>query len=133
MADPLPPPPSHARPPTRLRQAFLLNLVLPGAGLFVLGQRRLGVTLAAAFLACLLAALAIFLAGYARYLALTLSGDILEGDQLERIARGFHPGWLSALAAAGAGLWIAAMILLWVRSRALVASARERRAAGSHA
>ncbi len=93
----------------------MLNLFLPGAGQFYLGQRKTGVLLAAAFLACLFSILVVFVTGYARYFSLTLSGNILEGDRLEQIAKAFHPRWLVALAIAGVVILIISLLLLWLK------------------
>jgi len=69
------------------RWAATLNLILPGAGLFYMGRRKSGAVLAIAFLVCLAAALGIFLLGYARYLTVILSGDLMRDGQLERLDR----------------------------------------------
>src|SRR6266487_1607784 len=66
----LPPPlPSTGK---NLRLARWLNVALPGAGLFYLGRRRLGVALAVPFLACFFAAFSLFLVSYGRYLSLAM-------------------------------------------------------------
>ncbi len=95
----------------------MLNLILPGAGLFYLGQRVLGTLLAAVFLACFLLILSLFLAGYARYFSLSLGGSILEGDRLEQIGNAFHLRWLAGLAVAGVVVFLFSMLLLWLRCR----------------
>lgn len=114
MANPTPPP----LPPDKSRRtANVLNVFLPGAGLFYLGRRKIGAILASAFLTCLFLALVIFLAGYVRYFSLTLSGDILAGDRLEQIGRAFHPRWLVGLAIAGLAIHVTSMLLLWLDQR----------------
>jgi len=114
MANPTPPP----RPPPRDRRtANWLNVFLPGAGLFYLGRRTIGAMFAAAFLTCLGSALVIFLAGYARYFSLTMSGNLLEGDRLEQIGQAFHPRWLVGLAMAGLAIHVTSMLWLWLGER----------------
>jgi hypothetical protein len=63
-------------------------------------------------LLCLLAALSIFLVGYAKYLNVTLSGKLLEGDQLERLKDVFHPRWLVGLMLAGIVILVIALVEL---------------------
>jgi TM2 domain-containing membrane protein YozV len=93
-----------------LRTAGLLNLFLPGAGQFYLGQRTFGVLLLVLFLGCFGAALGIFLIGFGGYLNLALDGNILEGDRLERIGQVLHPRWLIGLAISGATIYLASFI-----------------------
>jgi len=100
------------------RLAATLNLFLPGIGLFYLGQRLAGALLAGAFLTCLGASLVIFLTGYVNYLNLALSGQILEGDRLERVSGVFHPRWLVGLLVAGVVIYAVSMAgLVMVRRR----------------
>ena len=99
-------------PPKSFRRAVSLNFFLPGAGQYYLGQRGFGAALAGVFLACLLASVAIFLIGYVRYLNVTLSGNILEGDNLERLGDVFHSRWLLGLLAVGLAVFITAMVAL---------------------
>ncbi len=107
-----------------LRLARWLNLALPGAGLFYLGRRWLGAAFAVPFLACFFAALAIFVVSYARYLSLTMGGDILEGDRLEQIGEVFPRAWLAGLAIAG--------VLIQLCSMALFESAKKQAAKGQN-
>jgi TM2 domain-containing membrane protein YozV len=93
-----------------LRTAGLLNLFLPGAGQFYLGQRVFGVILLVLFLGCFIAVLGIFLVGFGQYLKLALDGNILEGDRLERIGQVLHPRWLIGLAVFGAIIYLASFI-----------------------
>ena len=93
-----------------LRTAGLLNLLLPGAGQFYLGQRLFGAILVVLFLGCFAAALGIFLVGFGQYLKLALDGNILEGDRLERIGHVLHPRWLIGLAISGAMIYLASFI-----------------------
>lgn len=110
--------PSSAPPSRNFRLAATLNLFLPGLGLIYLGERLAGALLAGAFLACLAASLIIFLTGYVNYLNLALSGQILEGDRLERVSNVFHPRWLIGLLAVGVIIYVASMAgLIKVRRR----------------
>ena len=93
------------------RQAALLNAFLPGAGLILLGRRRSGAVVLVLFVACLVAALAIFLFGYVRYFQLTLGGELLKEGTLDQIQGGFHFHWLIGLALAGLALQIVSMAL----------------------
>ena len=114
MSSPVPPPlPIQSQPQKDFRRAWMLNLILPGAGLFYLGQRKIGSLLGTAFLGCFLSMLGLFLAGYARYFSLSLSGNILEGDRLEQICGAFHPLWLAGLAGAGIIVFLLSLLLLW--------------------
>ena len=108
MAQP-PPIPSAAKSP---RTAQWLNLALPGAGLFYMGRRGLGLALALPFLACFLAAFTLFLAAYARYFSAALSDNLLEGDRLERLGDIFPTRWLVGLACVGGLLQVCSMVLL---------------------
>ena len=82
--------PPKVKPAKSLRTAGLLNLLLPGAGQFYLGQRLLGVILLVSFLGCFAAALGIFLTGFGQYLELALDGNILQGDRLEQIGKVYN-------------------------------------------
>lgn len=93
------PPPLPAE--KSLRWISALNVFLPGAGLLLLGRWRTGLILAAAFLLCFISLLAIFLAGYARYLQIALGDDILKDGRLEQVSQIFPQGWMIGLAAAG--------------------------------
>ena len=110
------PPNAPSKPPKTLRWAATLNFVLPGAGLFYLGQRKLGAILAITFLICLAAALSVFLVGYVHYFNVVLSGDLLKEGQLEHLQEVFHNRWLSGLSVAGLVLQILSMsALVWAR------------------
>ena len=95
-----------------------LNVLLPGAGLFYIGQRVLGLVLAGTFLGCFLAMLSLFLVGYSRYLSLAMSDNLLEGTKLEEAGAALHPAWLLGLTAAG--------LVLYACSTALFARAKRR-------
>ena len=101
-----------------LRTAGLLNLFLPGAGQFYLGQRIFGIVLLVLFLGCFSIALVVFLIGFGGYLNLALDGNILEGDRLERIGQVLHPRWLIGLAISGAIIYLASFVGLSFAPRA---------------
>lgn len=105
-----------------LRLAGLFNFFLPGAGLFLLGQRVLGGIIAGAFLFCFAGVLGVFLHGYARYLDIALSDNLLQGNKLEEAGAAFHQGWTLSFAGVGLALYL---ISGWLFSRAK--RARERR------
>jgi len=109
--------------PKSLRWGTTLNLILPGAGLFYLGRRKLGAVLAFAFLICLVAALGIFLLGYVRYLNVVMSNGLLQDGQLEQLADVFHKRWLIALVLVG----------LAIQAISILALTRIRRATGPQA
>jgi hypothetical protein len=104
-------PPPLPTAPKNLRLASVLNLTLPGVGLFYLGRRKLGAMLALLFIACFMAAMTAFLIGYARYLSLAMSDHLLEGDQIEQIGHVFPRGLLVGLAVAGGVIYICSGIL----------------------
>ena len=114
--------PPKAKPARNLRTAGLLNLFLPGAGQFYLGQRLFGMVLLVLFIGCFAGAVGIFLVGFGNYLTLALDGNILEGDRLEQIGKALHPRWLIGLAISGAAIYLASFIGLSFAPRA---SARE--------
>lgn len=91
--------------------AGALNVFLPGAGLYYLGQRRVGGLLAGLFLTSFLAVMGIFVVGYVQYLTVALDPHLLEGNKLEEAGAGFHQGWLIALAVVGAILYLISTIL----------------------
>ena len=93
-----------------LRTAGLLNLLLPGAGQFYLGQRLFGIILLGLFIACFAATLGIFLIGFSQYLNLALDGNILQDDHLERIGKVLHPAWLTGLSIAGGIIYLVSFI-----------------------
>ena len=88
-----------------------LNVFLPGAGLFYLGQRIVGSLLAGAFLGCFLGLVSLFLVGYSRYLSLAMSDNPLEGNKLEEAGAGLHLNWLLGLTAVGMVLYACSTIL----------------------
>ena len=100
-----------------LRLASALNVFLPGAGLFYLGQRWTGALLAAGFLACFAAALSLFLTGYVSYLTVALGGNLLESGKLEEAAAGLHQEWLVVLAIAGGILYLCSSVLFGLARR----------------
>jgi len=87
-------------------------LALPGAGLIYLGRRGLGFALALPFLACFLAALALFVLGYARYVSMATNDNLLEDGRLERFGDILPMAWLAGLAGAGLVLQAISMVLL---------------------
>ena len=93
-----------------LRLASALNVFLPGAGLIYLGRRVLGAVLAAAFLGCFLAVLTIFLVGYSRYLSITMSENLMEGNKLEEAGASFHQNWIVGLALTGGIIYLVSAI-----------------------
>jgi hypothetical protein len=109
------PPPLPAA--KNLRLAGALNVFLPGAGLFYLGRRVIGATLAGAFLVCFLSVMTIFLVGYARYLSIAMSENLLEGNKLEEAGAAFHQKWLISLALAGGAIYVCSMVLFGLTKR----------------
>jgi hypothetical protein len=110
------PSPAKTRPKT-MKVAMFLNLVVPGAGQFYLGQRLAGAVYALAFLASFAALLIIFAHGYFNYLNLSTSGDILDSGNLEQISHAFPAGIISALSAVGIVIYLASTIHLAVSRR----------------
>lgn len=100
--------------PRSLRVAMTLNMFLPGAGQFYLGQRISGLAYAGAFSACLVAMLVLFVRAYAQYLSLATSGDILETGALERLSRTFPVETLVGLSLVGILIYAASAIHLAV-------------------
>jgi len=94
-----------------LRWAAALNLFLPGAGLFYLGQRKTGAVLAIGFLLCLAAALGIFVMGYIHYLNV-ISSDLMQEGQIEQLKDVFHKRWLVGLAVAGVSVQVISMVAM---------------------
>ncbi len=104
--------------PRTLRFAMTLNLFVPGAGQFYLGQRTSGLLYAGGFCACLVAMLVLFVRAYSQYLQLATNGDILESGNLETIASVFHAGPLVGLSVIGTLIYLVSAIHLVVtRSR----------------
>jgi TM2 domain-containing membrane protein YozV len=106
-------PMSTARPRT-LRFAMTLNLFVPGAGQFYLGQRISGLVYAGAFGACLVATLVLFVRAYSQYMQLATNADILESGNLESMARAFQVGPLATLSVIGTLIYIVSAIHLVV-------------------
>jgi TM2 domain-containing membrane protein YozV len=107
-------PPAPTSRPRTLRFAMTLNLFVPGAGQFYLGQRIAGVLYAGGFCACLGAMLVLFVRAYSQYLQLATNGDILESGTLESMARAFQVGPLVVLSVIGTLIYIASAIHLAV-------------------
>jgi TM2 domain-containing membrane protein YozV len=107
--------------PRTLRFAMTLNLFVPGAGQFYLGQRISGSFYAAGFCACLVAMLVLFVRAYSQYLQLATNGDVLESGNLETMARTFQAGPLATLSAIGTLIYIVSAIHL------VVTQSRQRR------
>lgn len=101
-----------------MKVAMFLNLMVPGAGQFYLGQRLAGAAYALAFLASFGATIIIFVHGYFKYLSLSTGGDILDGTNLDQIAKAFPTGIISTLSTIGLIIYLASTIHLAVsRSR----------------
>jgi hypothetical protein len=108
-------PPSPSTPRRKsMKLGMFLNLMVPGAGQFYLGQRLAGAAYALAFLASFTALLVIFVHGYFNYLSLSTSGDILDSNNLEQVAHAFPAGIISALSAVGIVIYLASTIHLAV-------------------
>jgi hypothetical protein len=108
-------------PPTRrprtLRFAMTLNLFLPGAGQFYLGQPVMGSVYALGFLACLGTMLVVFFRAYVSYFQLSTSGDIMEAGNLEQLAHAFPIGLLVGLSVLGIVIYLASTIHLAMSRR----------------
>ncbi len=109
-----PAPPTPTPRPRTLRFAMTLNLFVPGAGQFYLGQRLSGSLYAGGFCACLVATLVLFVRAYSQYLQLATNGDILESGNLEAMARAFHVGPLATLSVIGTLIYVVSAIHLVV-------------------
>jgi TM2 domain-containing membrane protein YozV len=105
------------RRPKTMRFAMALNLLVPGAGQFYLGQRKAGAAYAIAFIACFVAMLILFARAYSAYLQLSTNGDILDGANLEQLAQVFHAGLLGWISFIGTAIYIASTIHLVVSRR----------------
>ena len=103
--------------PKDSRTAFALNLIIPGAGQFYLGQRWVGGAFALAFLACFVAMIAVFVLDFKNYFELAMNGSILEGEQLEKMRDGFHWKCLFVLLGAGILIYVAALAAMAVVPR----------------
>src|SRR5689334_5882155 len=79
--------------PKSLRFAATLNLIVPGAGQFYLGQKLIGSLMAIVFIACFVSMFIIFYLGYKEYLNTAMGNDILKGEQLEKLGNVFHTRW----------------------------------------
>jgi TM2 domain-containing membrane protein YozV len=111
--EPAPP----ARRPKTMRFAMALNLFLPGAGQFYLGQRTAGGAYAIAFIACLVTMLVLFARAYSAYLRLSTNGDIMDAGNLEQLAQVFHAGALGWISFIGTAIYVASTIHLVVSRR----------------
>jgi len=109
---PTPPPFLPAAKPRSLRLAQPLNLLFPGAGFFSLGRPGLASGYMGAFLACFVAMAVMFLRGYAQYLELSTSDDLLQGDNLAQLRHVFPTGWLVGLLAAGLTIYLVSTLHL---------------------
>ena len=98
--------------PRPRRVAMTLNLFLPGAGQFYLGQPVAGSVYAFGFIACFVASLVIFLRDYGGYIQMSTGGDILEIGNLERLTNSFHTGWLGGLQVVAIAIYLASAIHL---------------------
>jgi TM2 domain-containing membrane protein YozV len=103
--------------PKTMRFAMALNLFLPGAGQFYLGQRMAGSAYAIAFLACLATMLALFARAYSTYLQLSTNGDIMDAGNLEQLAKVFNAGALGWISFIGTAIYVASTIHLVVSRR----------------
>ncbi len=111
-------PPPLPRPAAKgNRFASWLNLVLPGAGLFMMGRRKQGLILAALFLVCFFAAIGLFIVSYMRYLNLALSDDLMKGDNLEHIGGIFPRAWLIGLTVAAGIIQLVSMGMMRAAKR----------------
>ena len=106
-----------------LRFAAALNLMLPGAGLFYLGRRLIGGLLAGIFLCCFVALLGVFLVGYARYLTIAMSSDLMKEGELEKAAAAFHTDWLIGFGVVGFVIYLCSAVLFWRVKRGLAKDA----------
>ncbi len=108
--------PSREDPVAKRRRATLANLMVPGAGLYLIGQRRTGLLLVTLFLLCFGGVITIFLTGYAAYFKVVLDPDVMQGEKLEHMADGFHLPWVLALTVGGLIVYAVAIILM-IRAR----------------
>jgi hypothetical protein len=113
-----PPVPAASSSKNRVRYAHVLNLVVPGAGQYYLGQKLLGCVFAAPFLVCLLAFLAISTRGFTTYLDALTSGSIPRDRILGYLFGVFHVGWLFALLLISIALYLLSAVSLWLSTRA---------------
>jgi len=105
-------PAAPAPRPRSRRAAVVMNLFLPGAGQFYLGQPGWGSVYALGFVACLAPMIVIF----SRAMQLAMSGDILEDGKLEKISELLQPGTIGILGALQIVIIIASIVHLF-RSR----------------
>lgn len=92
-------------------------MFLPGAGLFYLGRRVAGSILAFVFLGFFVTLLVVFLIGYAHYLSIAMSDDLMQGNNLEQAAQSFHQNWLIGLAIGGGIVYLVSSILFTAEKR----------------
>ena len=101
-------------PPTKTRRvAVALNLALPGAGQWYLGQRMLGAVLLIVFLLTLILGIRFLLGGTGFYFRVASEGRIFEPGVLEQIAGQFRLPWLLTAVAIGILDQILAVALLY--------------------
>jgi uncharacterized membrane protein len=112
-----PPLPVRGEAARRIRHAHVLNLVVPGAGQWYLGQRVVGGLFVVTFLACFVAMIALFFVGYLKFMRTALRSDILAGNVLEELQNAFHLRWLLALLAIAILLYIVGAVGVFVYSR----------------
>lgn len=89
----------------------MLNVMLPGAGLYYLGWRKAGLAIGLGFGTAFLGVVTVFLVGYIRYLSIAMSEDLMKGDNLEQAGAGFHLPWLVGLAGLGAVLYLVSWVI----------------------
>lgn len=99
--------------PRSLRFAATLNLIVPGTGQFYLGQKLVGCLMAIVFIACLVSMLIIFFVGYGEYLSVAQGGDILQGQQLEKLGSVFHTRWQIGLLITAIVIYIGSLVGLF--------------------
>jgi hypothetical protein len=99
-------------PRKSLRLAFTLNFMVPGVGQLYLGQTGLGVIYLTSFGSIFVTMFTLFLRAYAKYLELSTSGDILEGDNLEQLSHVFPARWLVGLTVVALIIYVASMASL---------------------
>jgi TM2 domain-containing membrane protein YozV len=96
--------------PKSLRFAATLNLIVPGAGQFYLGQKLVGCLLATVFIVCLVSMLIIFFVGYSQYLNAAMGNDILQGQEIEKLGNVFHTRWQIGLLITAIAIYIGSLV-----------------------
>ena len=100
-----------------IRFAMALNLLLPGAGQFYLGQPIIGSVYAIGFVACFSIILLKFFRAYFDYLQLSTNGDVLEPGKLEQLSHAFPAGTFAALTIVSVVIYLASSIHLALSHR----------------